>query len=255
MALESFVLPCAGAGYYNYSVTSISVVIPTLREEERIGVLLRALQAQEYSGTVELIVVDGNSQDGTQDVVRGFTDVTLVVGERGTSRQRNAGAQQASGELLVFMDADCVPAQEFLGKIARSYKRWPFAVACPWFVARESPVIRTVYFVFNLLFWLGQGWLRTGSGVCIVTPRRVFEQVGGFDENLHLAEDIHYIRRAARCGWHRHLLVPLQTSGRRFQQKGVWNLVKFYARITPPLLLGRFDSLKEVTYEAAPYGD
>jgi GT2 family glycosyltransferase len=226
-----------------------------LHEEERIGVLLRALQAQEYSETTEVIVVDGNSEDATQDVVRGFAGVNLLANERGTSRQRNAGAQQASGELLVFMDADCVPSPEFLGNVARSYRRWSFAVACPWFVAHESMAIRAVYFIFNLLFWLGQGWLRTGSGVCIVTPRRVFEQVGGFDESMHLAEDIHYIRRAARCGWHRHLLVPLQTSGRRFQQKGVWNLVKFYARITPPLLLGRFDSLKKITYEAAPYRD
>jgi glycosyltransferase involved in cell wall biosynthesis len=234
-------------------VTAISVIIPTLREEERIGVLLRALTAQEYSGTFEIVVVDGNSEDGTQDVVRGCANATLVVAERGTSHQRNAGAQQASGELLIFMDADCVPSPDFLGKVARSYERWPFAVACPWFVARETATIRAVYFVFNLLFWLGQGWLRTGSGVCIATPRRVFQQVGSFDETLHLAEDIHYIRRAARCGWHRHLLVPLQTSGRRFQQKGVWNLVKFYARITPPLLLGRFETLKNISYEAAPY--
>jgi glycosyltransferase involved in cell wall biosynthesis len=236
-------------------VTSISVVIPTLREEERIGSLLRALQAQEYSGATEIFVVDGNSEDSTQDVVRGFAGVTLLASERGTSRQRNVGANRANGELLVFMDADCVPSPLFLAKVARSYERWPFAVACPWFVARESPAIRAVYFVFNLLFWMGQSWLRTGSGVCIVTPRRVFHQVGGFDESLHLAEDIHYIRRAARCGWHRHLLVPLQTSGRRFQQKGVWKLIKFYARITPPLLLGRFEALKKISYEAAPYGD
>ncbi|HEX8234772.1 MAG TPA: glycosyltransferase [Abditibacteriaceae bacterium] len=236
-------------------MTSISVVIPTLREEERIGTLLRALQAQEYSGTIEIVVVDGNSEDGTQDVVRDFAGVRLLNVERGTSRQRNAGAQQADGELLLFMDADCVPAPTFIANVVRSYNRWPFAVACPWFVACESPAIRAVYFVFNLLFLLGQGWLRTGSGVCIITPRRVFHQVGGFDESLHLAEDIQYIRRAARCGWHRHLLVPLQTSGRRFQQKGVWNLVKFYARITPPLLLGRFEALKKVSYEAAPYSD
>jgi glycosyltransferase involved in cell wall biosynthesis len=226
-----------------------------LREEERVGNLLHALQAQEYSGAIEIIVVDGKSEDGTLEVVRRFTDVTLLSNERGTSRQRNAGAQQANGQLLVFMDADCVPGPHFLENVVSSYRRWPFAVACPWFVARESMGIRAIYLVFNLLFWLGQSWLRTGSGVCIVTPRRVFEQVGGFDENLHLAEDIHYIRRASRCGWHRHLVVPLQTSGRRFQQKGVWNLIKFYARITPPLLLGRFESLKKITYEAAPYSD
>jgi hypothetical protein len=44
-----------------------------------------------------------------------------------------------------------------------------------------------------------------------------------------------------RIGLHRHLLVPLETSGRRFQQKGIWQLVKFYARITPLLWLGRWE--------------
>ncbi|HEX8834963.1 MAG TPA: hypothetical protein VF719_12220, partial [Abditibacteriaceae bacterium] len=117
-----------------------------------------------------------------------------------------------------------------------------------------SFLIAAIYFLFNVLFFLGQGWLRTGSGVCIITPRSVFEKTGGFDTQLHLGEDVHYIRRAARCGWHRHLLVPLQTSGRRFEEKGIWKLMWFYARISPLILLGRYQKLKQLPYDAAPYG-
>ncbi len=116
--------------------------------------------------------------------------------------------------------------------------------------------MRAVYFVFNLLFFAGQSSVRMGSGVCLITPKKVFDKVGGFDESLHLGEDIHYIRRASpRFGLHRHLLVPLETSGRRFSQKGAWQLMKFYARITPLLWLGRWDKLKGTAYEAAPYQD
>ncbi len=234
-------------------MTSFSVSIPTLREEAAIGVLLRALQAQDYDGQTEIIVVDGGSEDGTREVVQGFDGVRLLHSERGVSRQRNAGARVATGKLLVFMDADNAPPPEFLRRVAASYQCLPFAVACPWFVACDADlVVRFIYFVFNLLFFLGQGWLRTGSGVCLIAPREVWERCGGFDETLHLGEDIRFIRQAARHGMHRHLLIPLPTSGRA-SGKRVWNLLKFYARITPPLLLGRYESLKKLRHEAAPY--
>ena len=198
---------------------------------------------------------DGNSDDETPEIVRQFSDVneniTLLESQRGTSRQRNFGGQKARGELLIFMDADDVPAPDFVTKIARSYRRLPFAVACPWFVARDSGfTVRAIYFAFNLLFFMGQSTVRMGSGVCLITPKTVFDKVGGFDESLHLGEDIHYIRRAApRLGLHRHLLIPLETSGRRFAQKGAWQLIKFYARITPLLWMGRWQKLQKMPYE------
>jgi glycosyltransferase involved in cell wall biosynthesis len=233
---------------------TITVVIPTLNEAPRIGTLLRALQEQhrgiEYS-MCKTVVVDGGSSDQTRAIVQQFPDVELLESERGVSRQRNLGGRSATSDLVVFMDADCLPSPGFLIQIARSYRRLPFRVACPWFVARESIGVRVAYWFFNVLFFLGQSTLRTGSGVCLLVRREVFEQVGGFDESLHLGEDIHFLRR---CGWpHRHLLVPLQTSGRRFQSEGVWKLMSFYARISPAILLGRYQMLRDVPYEAAPY--
>ncbi len=232
----------------------VSIVIPTLNESGRIGALLRALQAQTYT-PLEIIVCDGDSTDGTPDIVRQFENVRLLKTARGTSRQRNLGGKNASGPLLIFMDADDLPPPDFVAKVARSYRRVPFAVACPWFVACDSGLlVRAIYLLFNLLFFAGQSTVRMGSGVCLITPKTVFEKCGGFDESLHLGEDIHYIRLASlRFGLHRHLLVPLETSGRRFAQKGAWQMVKFYACITPLLWLGCWDKLKGTAYEAAPY--
>jgi glycosyltransferase involved in cell wall biosynthesis len=232
---------------------SLSIIIPTLNEAERIGALLEELRKQRCQLSFEIIVSDGESEDETQSVVQQFEDVKLVVGTRGTARQRNRGAREANGELLIFMDADCLAPSQFLQSIWKSYKKFPFAVACPWFVAKESLAIRTIYFGFNVLFFLGQGWLRTGSGVCIIARRDVWQKCGGFDETMHLGEDIEFLRRASKFGLHRHLLVPLQTSGRRFQKQGAWNLIKFYARITPHLIFGRYKELQKLPYEAAPY--
>ncbi len=229
---------------------SISVIIPTLNEAARLPLLLEKLAAQTAS-PLEILVCDGDSSDQTARIARDFPGATLLECSRGTSKQRNAGARAARGELLVFLDADDAPNPEFLEKIGQSYARLPFAIACPWFVAIDGNFAgKFCYFLFNLGFFLGQSTLRMGSGVCLICPREKFLQVGGFDENLHLGEDIHLIRRLCpRHGLHRHLLIPLGTSARRFERVGAWKLMWFYARITPLLVLGLWKWLQKQPYE------
>lgn len=232
----------------------ISVVIPTLNEAARIETLLGALQNQTLKPH-EIWLCDANSSDQTREIARKFSDVQILNGERGTSRQRNAGARAASGELLVFFDADDFPNPQFLENIAKSYRKFPFAVACPWFVARDAGFwVRAVYFGFNLAFFLGQSTLRTGSGVCLICPREKFLKCGGFEETMHLGEDVRLIRALCpRWGWHRHLWVPLETSGRRFQNVGGARLMGFYLLISPLILLGLWRPLQKMSYRAAPY--
>lgn len=233
---------------------SISVLIPTLNEAARLPLLLQKL-AEQTCQPLEILVCDGGSTDQTAQIARDFPGVTLLESERGTSRQRNLGAQNASGELLVFLDADNVPPARFLEQIAQSYLKFPFAIACPWFVARDAGKwVRVIYVGFNLGFWLSQSTLRTGSGVCLICPRTAFLACGGFDAEMHLGEDIHLIRRLCpRYGFHRHLLIPIETSGRRFQFDGPLRLLWFYALISPLILLGLWQPLQKMGYQAAPY--
>ena len=234
---------------------TLSVVIPTLNEAARIGELLRALHCQTLAA--QIIVADGDSDDETARIISEFANVELLCCERGVSRQRNAGARVATGELLVFLDADDVPPPRFLESVARAYAKLPFAVACPWFVAHDGNALtKAIYFGFNVGFWLGQSTLRMGSGVCLIAPRAAFVACGGFDPSLHLGEDVHLIRKLCpRYGLHRQLLVPLGTSGRRFEHQGAARLLWFYACITPLLVLGLWRPLQKIGYAAAPYED
>ena len=227
----------------------ISVVIPTLNEAHRLPVLLEKLAAQTLS-PLEIVVCDGDSSDETAKIAREFPGVTLLECERGVSLQRNAGARAARGELLIFLDADDAPDPRFLEKVAQSYRNLPFAVACPWFVAIDGNFAgKLCYFLFNIGFFAGQSTLRMGSGVCLICPREKFLKCGGFDETLHLGEDIHLIRRLCpRWGLHRHLLIPLGTSARRFERVGAWKLMGFYARITPLLIFGLWKALQKWPY-------
>ncbi len=234
---------------------TLSVVIPTLNEAARIGDLLGALQGQTLAA--QIIVADGQSDDETARLVGEFADVELLSCERGVSKQRNAGARAATGELLIFLDADDVPPPQFLRNVAAAYRRLPFAVACPWFVAHDGNLVtKTIYAGFNIGFWLGQSTLRMGSGVCLIAPRAAFTSCGGFDETLHLGEDVQLIRKLCpRHGLHRQLLVRLGTSGRRFEHQGAGKLLWFYACITPLLVLGLWRPLQKIGYAAAPYQD
>jgi len=88
----------------------VSVVAPTFNEAEHI---VRTLRRVRESGACELIVVDGGSSDGTLDLVRPYADIVLSA-TRGRARQLNAGAQYASGEILLFLHADTVLPRNFL---------------------------------------------------------------------------------------------------------------------------------------------
>lgn len=234
---------------------SVSVIIPTLNEAIRISPLIAALRRQTFP-VLEILVCDGQSDDDTAPLAE-QGGARVLRCERGTSRQRNAGARAASGELLVFLDADDLPSPPFLEGVARAYQTLPFSVACPWFVARDSGLlVRAIYFAFNVGFWLGQSTLRTGSGVCLICPREAFLEAGGFDETMHLGEDVRLIRALCpRWGLHRHLLVPLETSGRRFARDGAWRLVGFYALISPLILLGLWKPLQRFRYQATYHTD
>jgi len=228
---------------------SVSVIVPALNEEALIGGLMVRLQEQDYRGDLEIIVVDGRSSDQTASIVGQFEDVALVNSIRGVSAQRNSGAKRAHHEFMVFMDADTMPRSDFIRKLVRAYEQQEFSVACPWFVpATRRPDIHAVFGALNTLFLLSQYRYHSGAGVCIATPRTVFAAVGGFDEALHIGEDVDYLRRAAAVGRHRHLLLPLLTSARRFEEEGVAKTTAFYAQISPALMSGDFARLKELEY-------
>lgn len=232
---------------------TISVVIPALNEAARVEKLVGALQIQTLA-PLEIMVCDGDSNDDTARIAQ-QAGAKVLRCARGTSKQRNTGARAAKGELLVFLDADDLPSPQFLENVARSFRRFPFSVACPWFVARDAGFwVRLIYVGFNISFFLSQSTIRAGSGVCLICPRDKFLACGGFHEEMHLGEDVRLIRQLCpRFGFHRHLLVPLETSGRRFQNDGIWKLLGFYLFISPFAMLGWWAPLQKLKYKAAPY--
>ena len=100
--------------------TQISVVIPVYNSESYLARCLEALLAQDYPAEhFEILVVDNNSTDASRQIAEGFDPVRLLNESKQSSyAARNRAIREASGEIIAFLDPDCVPVPDWLSTIA-----------------------------------------------------------------------------------------------------------------------------------------
>lgn len=190
-------------------VPTISFVVPTLNEIRTIERTLKCLAG--YSGRREIIVSDGNSTDGTIEVCRRYADDVVVYD--GAARQtigmaRNMGAALASGDYIVFIDADVVieDIDGFFETACAEFRDRPELVALTgrYRVFREVSTIfdRYVFFTLGLQFAFQNNILRVGGsgGEFQMITAHAFKQVEGFDERLAASEDMDLFRRLSKIG-------------------------------------------------------
>ncbi len=198
---------------------SVSVIVPSLAERAHIAGTLRSLRDQLAPGD-ELRVVDGGSHDGTVEVAAAIADA-VEVSSPGRAAQMNRGARGAQGDVLWFVHADTelLPgAAEALREAVREGTQWGrFDVA----IAGTSRWLPLVAALMNRRScWSG---IATGDQGIFVT-RAAFEAVGGYP-SLPLMEDVALsttLRKRARPACLPRLL---RTSGRRWEQRGLWRTV------------------------------
>jgi glycosyltransferase involved in cell wall biosynthesis len=101
----------------------ISIVVPARNAARTIGGCLQGLLEQSVSRErYEVIVVDDGSTDETDQVVEGSGFTLIAQAQQGAAAARNKGASVAKGNILLFTDADCVPATSWLAEMARSFE-------------------------------------------------------------------------------------------------------------------------------------
>jgi len=152
----------------------LSIIIPCLNEAEGIADALTALAPLRARGA-EVVVVDGGSQDATTSLARPLAD-RVVTSARGRAVQMNAGAQQARGDVLLFLHADCrLPARAddlITDGLNRAHKTWGrFDVE----LGGNSPLLRVVGALMNARSRLTG--VSTGDQGLFVT-RSLFEAAG-----------------------------------------------------------------------------
>lgn len=197
----------------------LSVVIPTLNEAARIGARLDELAAMPE--VAEVVVADGGSGDDTVRVASARPGVRIVAAPRGRASQQNAGAAQATGDVLLFLHADVSLPPEAPG-LAEEALRDPGVVAGAfrtWTVADAGPSLLTPLLH---LADLRSRYSRLPYGdQAIFVRAEAFRTVGGFPPQP-LLEDLELSRRLRRLGRIRVLPASVRVSGRRFLARPVF---------------------------------
>ena len=191
----------------------ISVVIPVVNEEARIGETLLPLLGRD---DLEVIVVDGGSTDATVAIGRA-AGARVITTRSGRARQMNAGAAVASGSRLLFLHADTTLPQGFAEVIHTTLDGGATAGAFRLGIDSDRPALRSVEWAANLRSRLLQ--LPYGDQGFFLDAT-TFYRAGGF-RDMPIMEDFEICRRLRRSG--RVALAPaaISTSARRWHSLGV----------------------------------
>lgn len=187
----------------------ISIIIPTLKEGEFLERTLKNLDSLQMPH--EIIITDGGSTDATLDIAREYTDKIIVWDKphRQTfGEAKNAGAALATGEFLIFIDADVIipEPQKFFTEMLAAFEKkqklvgitvplkpWPENHS--WVDAFFSAPLNWFYIVSNNVFHSGNS-----SGEFQMMRADAFRQAGGFGEHLAAGEDNEMFRSIAKRG-------------------------------------------------------
>jgi rSAM/selenodomain-associated transferase 2 len=218
----------------------ISIIVPARNEEAAIGETLRRLREPQV---LEVIVVDGQSEDRTAEIARELADRVIGCGP-GRARQMNRGAWEARGEILFFLHADTVPPQGF-GRAIVAACAEPGVVGGRFDVELDDR--RWPYRIVAAAINLRSRWSRLSTGdQGLFVLRSAFERLGGFPEQP-LLEDLALSRALKRLGRIACLRERVRTSARRWQKDGLvrtillmWTIRGLYALGVPPERLARF---------------
>jgi glycosyltransferase involved in cell wall biosynthesis len=192
----------------------LSVIIPCYNSKSTIAIQLEALAKQTWDKPWEVIISDNGSTDGTQAVVERyksrFPNIKVVDSSdrRWAAHARNVGAKAASGESLVFVDADDEVATGWVAAIGDSLSEHNF-------VASRFDVLK-----LNET-WVIEGYGRPGQetgvmqfrypkylshagGTGLGVRRSLHESIGGFNESLPVLEETDYCWRIQLKGYKLH---------------------------------------------------
>jgi glycosyltransferase involved in cell wall biosynthesis len=238
----------------------LAIIIPAKNEEKTLPYLINSIKEQTFKD-FKIIVADADSKDKTKEIAKKY-GCEIVKGGN-PSEGRNRGIERAikKGFKVCFMiDADSIlPSKDFLEQALREFYERGFDLAG----TLQNPfdtkikidlenVIKTCKssrsWKYKLIYRLTNLSLKTlehtrnptlGNGIFEKT--KVYESIGGFDENIEFGEDSKYARCVIKKGYRFGILKKpdkIFTSPRRFEEKGFWKMFGIYLYFDIGLLFG-----------------
>jgi len=203
----------------------LSVVVPAFNEEKLLPRSLPAIRrAMAAFEDAELIVCDNNSTDRTAELARAAGAKVVFEPINQISRARNTGAAAATGDWLLFVDADSFPSLDLFNeaKIAMASNRFLAGGATVAFPEGSTLGARMAIGFWNAVSRAG----RWAAGSFIFCEAGAFREAGGFSDELYASEELELFRRLKRLARRRGKRIvildrhPLVTSDRKLELHG-----------------------------------
>ncbi len=206
----------------------VSVVIPAYNEATYIDRLLQALAQQNFKG-FEVIVSDARSKDGTKEVVESFKNKLDVhfyeAPPKGPAYGRNQGAKHARADWLLFLDADVdLDDPDFMSKLVTGTELNDWNTSSGQLKVGGNSLLGKLGHNQGYLNFMAHTKHPIMQGYCMLTRRKVFKELNGFNENLQYGEDNDYATRSARFGFGFVKNAHYVVDPRRYEQEG-WSLL------------------------------
>jgi len=185
----------------------ISVILPSYNSEKTIEAVLIALKKQTYSDPYEIILVD-SSDDKTPDIVRSnFPDIKYIHLAKKTDpgTARNIGLKESKGNIILFIDSDCVAAKDWIEKIVRMHETTDYAAIGGAVINGNDPRSKVAWAGYMAEFreFVPQQPERdvTHIPTCNISYKRKYlEELGGFNPNYYPQEDLDFNYRLCKTG-------------------------------------------------------
>lgn len=180
----------------------VSVIIPVYNSEKELPNCLGAILNQTYpADNLEVIVVDNNSVDGTAKIVKSKPVKYAFEKRQSSYAARNKGLKLATGELLVFTDADCIPTKNWIKEYIECYsKTGKKLIGGAIDITTED--LNNSWMVYDKLNHMNQKLLVTTKNFAatanLMVHRDVFDKVGEFDSDLISGGDSEFGQRATK---------------------------------------------------------
>ncbi len=221
----------------------ISIIIPTLNEEEHIGDVLENLRPQ-LSKKDEVIVVDSHSNDKTVEIAKGYGAKVLTRPKNGNGLAKTEGAKEASNDVVVFIDADTKISPDFVKRIKEHFSDPDLLFLGGMnLYSSDSRAWKLIYDTYSrAIFYLGKA-NHAITKECYVPPNNsafrkdVFLKAGGYRSVV--CEDADLMRRlprSRRIRYDKDMVLTL--SDRRFKSHGFFRTVGLWTWGNLSLMFG-----------------
>ena len=203
----------------------VSIIIPCRNEEKFIGKCLNSIINNDYSKeSLEILVIDGMSEDKTKEIVEKYTKQYLYIKilenpNKFTPFGLNIGVKNARGDIIIRMDAHSTYEKDYISKCIKYLNQYNADnVGGIWKIMPRTHTLinKAIVFASSSIFGAGDAyyrrgysrgpkWVDTVFGGCY--KKEVFEKIGLFNENLIRSQDMEFNLRLKRAGG-KILLVP-----------------------------------------------